>query len=119
MSKDCTKYVESGEICAMANRSYTAPIPLHNKPIPDGPLQSISIDILSIATPSNKYRQIFVAVCDFSKILIAKPMMNKTGKNTAKMIFQNIILTLWDTHSINHYFRCRSRYGINNCTNIV
>ena len=93
MSKDCTKYVESCEICAMANRSYTAPIPLQNKPIPDGPLQSISIDLLSIATPSNKYRHIFVAVCDFSKILIAKPMMNKTGKSTAKMIFQNIILT--------------------------
>ena len=35
MSKDCTKYVESCEICAMANRSYTAPIPLQNKPIPD------------------------------------------------------------------------------------
>ena len=92
MTRDCTNYVESCDVCVMANRSYTAPVPLQNKPIPSYPLKNWSIDLLSIATQSNKYKHIFVAVCDFSKLVIAKPMINKTGFSTAKQIFNNIIL---------------------------
>ena len=58
MTRDCAQYVESCEVCARANRSYTAPVPLQNIPVPDHPMACFSIDLLSISSSSNRYKQI-------------------------------------------------------------
>ena len=101
MTRDCAQYVESCEVCARANRSYTAPVPLQNIPVPDHPMACFSIDLLSISSSSNRYKHIFVAVCNFSKFVIAKPMVNKKGISTATMILNHIILPYGIPHHLN------------------
>ena len=100
LRSDIKRYTK-GCLTCQRNKARTAPLksPLHSLPIPNGPWEEISIDIIGPLPPSNGKDAILVIVDRFSKMIRLTATKTDISSRGVAQIYRDEI---WKLHGIPH-----------------
>ena len=87
-------FCKSCPVCQSRKKtSYTGKVPLGTLPEACRPFQRISVDLITkLPLTDSGMRHILVAVCHFSRFLIAVPLPDQTANTVAKALVKHVFL---------------------------
>ena len=89
MFKSFENYVGSCETCLQSNKGHYPKVALNPLPVPNGVLDTIHLDMLSIKTPSNGFKYMIVIIDGYSKLIAVKALKSKHANVVAKAVYSD------------------------------